>query len=65
MEDIGRDSGVGIRPELGVGSWELGFGSWDLGVGIWDLGFGIWDLKNGPPGDRTQDTVIKSHVLYH
>ena len=19
----------------------------------------------GPPGDRTQDTVIKSHVLYH
>ena len=58
MEDIGRDSGVGIRPELGVGSWELG-------VGSWDLGFGIWDLKNGPPGDRTQDTVIKSHVLYH
>ena len=24
------------------------------------------DLVNGgPPGDRTQDTVIKSHVLYH
>jgi hypothetical protein len=20
---------------------------------------------SGPPGDRTQDTVIKSHVLYH
>src|SRR5258708_1587042 len=24
------------------------------------------DLEiGGPPGDRTQDTVIKSHVLYH
>ncbi len=21
--------------------------------------------NGGPPGDRTQDTVIKSHVLYH
>ena len=21
--------------------------------------------KDGPPGDRTRDTVIKSHVLYH
>ena len=23
------------------------------------------DFIGGPPGDRTQDTVIKSHVLYH
>ena len=23
------------------------------------------DLDGGPPGDRTRDTVIKSHVLYH
>lgn len=23
------------------------------------------ELVGGPPGDRTQDTVIKSHVLYH
>ena len=23
------------------------------------------NLRSGPPGDRTQDTVIKSHVLYH
>ena len=22
-------------------------------------------LIGGPPGDRTRDTVIKSHVLYH
>lgn len=21
--------------------------------------------QSGPPGDRTRDTVIKSHVLYH
>ena len=21
--------------------------------------------RGGPPGDRTRDTVIKSHVLYH
>ena len=21
--------------------------------------------ERGPPGDRTRDTVIKSHVLYH
>jgi hypothetical protein len=49
MEDIGRDSRVGSRD------------SSLLGVGSWDLGFG----ENGPPGDRTQDTVIKSHVLYH
>ena len=23
------------------------------------------DFIGGPPGDRTRDTVIKSHVLYH
>ena len=23
------------------------------------------ELVDGPPGDRTRDTVIKSHVLYH
>ena len=23
------------------------------------------ELNGGPPGDRTRDTVIKSHVLYH
>ncbi len=23
------------------------------------------DYYSGPPGDRTRDTVIKSHVLYH
>ena len=22
-------------------------------------------VVGGPPGDRTRDTVIKSHVLYH
>jgi hypothetical protein len=25
----------------------------------------IYVFNGGPPGDRTRDTVIKSHVLYH
>ena len=29
--------------------------------GLTECGF----VESGPPGDRTQDTVIKSHVLYH
>jgi hypothetical protein len=27
--------------------------------------FVVCQLSGGPPGDRTRDTVIKSHVLYH
>ena len=26
---------------------------------------GHQESGGGPPGDRTRDTVIKSHVLYH